>query len=141
MADMKRIVADNVVDLDVLRPEPRFVKLGGKEIDVSFIPTGITFEIDAVVREMGKLDQAAVQAGEGEDARRGFDLTVELCSLFCRRKHPEMTPEWFGEHTDAGQLSVFAEAIKAALFRSYEGIEEYQQATPPKAKTGKTQAG
>ena len=39
----------NVIDLDILRPEQKLVKLGGHEIDLSFIPCGITFEIDQIV--------------------------------------------------------------------------------------------
>ena len=125
------MAADNIIDLDVLRPASRFVRIADVEIDVSFVPCGITFEVDTIVREMGKLDQVALQEG-GEVARRGFELTLELCSLFCQRKHPEMTVEWFEENTDAQQLGLFADAIKAALFRSYEGIGD-NGANPPKA--------
>ena len=127
------MAAENIVDLDVLRPEPRFIKLGGKEIDVSFVPCAITFDLEQIVQEMAKLTAADLTEGSGPAAKRGFDLAVQLCALFCQRKQPEMTAEWFMDNTDAGQVGVFAEAIKVAIVRSYEGVNRYQR-NPSRAK-------
>ena len=120
------------MDLDVLRPEPVIVRLGGNDIDVSFIPCAITFELEEIVQEMSKLTEADVR-GQPEVARRGFDMAIELCALFCRRDHAEMTKDWFLAQTDAGQVGAFADAIKDALVQSYEGAGRYQR-NPPKAK-------
>lgn len=130
------MASDNVVDLDVLRPDARYVKLGGNKIDVSFIPCAITFELEVVVQEMAKLSQADLTNGAGEAARRGFDLAIDLCALFCKHDYPEMDRDWFMSHTEVGQIGAFAEAIKAALVRSYQGVERYQT-NPPKAKAKK----
>lgn len=127
------MAAENIVDLDVLRPEPRYIKLGGKEIDVSFVPCGITFDLEQIVQEMAKLTEKGLTNGDGSAAKRGFDLAIQLCSLFCQRKNPEMTPEWFMDNTDAGQVGAFAEAIKIAIVRSYEGVNRYQR-NPTKAR-------
>jgi len=126
------MAANNVVDLDVLRPPERIVKLGGNEIDVSFVACGITFEVDDIVRRLGVFDKATLEKG-GEEAREAFKLSVELCSLFCRRKYPEMTPEWFLEHTEPRQLTVFTQEIQGALVRSLAGVEQYPK-TPTRAK-------
>lgn len=112
----------DVEDLDVLRPEPRAVRIGGQDIDVSYIPCGITFEVDAIVRELWAIPQEALAAG-GDDARRAFDLSIRLCAVFCYRKHPEMDEEWFRDNVDAGQLRMFAEAVRDALARAYKGSE------------------
>lgn len=124
--------ATDVIDLDVLRPEPRMLLLAGRQIDVSFVPAGVTFELEALVREMSGLNAEQVQEG-GEAARRGFELAIDLCVLFCRRKFPDMDREWFLSNTDAGQLGAFAAAVKDALVRSYEGVNRYQR-NPRKAK-------
>lgn len=113
-----------VRDLDVLRPEPRIVRLAGQEIDVSYIPTGLTFDIDQVVAEMAQLDTKKVKANDPEETRKAFDLSVRLCAVFCSWKHPEMTDEWFRENTSASQLRGLGEEIRAALNRAYEGIDE-----------------
>jgi len=113
-----------VKDLDVLRPKPNYIKLADTEIDVSFIPCGITFEIDSIMQDLSTITVEAVKDNP-ESARRAFDLTIRLCAAFCSWKNPEMTKEWFMENVDARQVREFAEAIKEALERSYSGIEDY----------------
>jgi len=114
-----------VVDLDVLRPEPKIVKLAGKEIDVSFIPCGITFEVDGLVNELTTYDLDTVQEG-GEESKRAFDTALKLCSIFCSHKHPEMTVEWFRDNTGAVQINKLVEIIQGTLLKSYAGTEAYQ---------------
>lgn len=111
-----------VLDLDVLRPPRRVVKLGGKEIDVSFIPVGITFDIDEINQEIAKLDIEKLQAG-GEEVRKAFDLSVKLCVAFCQWKYPELDEVWFRQNVDAQQMRRLAEEIRDALTRAYKGID------------------
>ncbi len=112
-----------VIDLDVLRPEQHLFKLGGEQIDVSYIPTGLAFDIDEIVLEMGKLDQKKVTKGDKAELRKAFDLGVKLCAVFCQWKHPDMTMQWFMENTTAAQVRDLGEAIKEALSHAYEGID------------------
>ena len=111
-----------VRDLDVLRPEQRLFKLGGQEIDCSFVPTGITFDIDKVVTEMAKLDQKKVGKDDAE-TMKAFNLGVKLCAVFCEHDHPEMTEEWFNKNTTAAQVRDLGEGIREALAQAYEGID------------------
>ena len=117
---------DEVLDLDILRPKAQWVKLGQNKIDVSFIPCGITFEVDGIVREMSALDTEKLQEG-GEETKRGFDLALKLCATFCSWKHPEMTEDWFRDNTDPAQINKLSETIQATLQRSYAGVEAYQK--------------
>ena len=121
-----------VRDLDVLRPEKHFVKLNEVEIDVSFIPTGLTFDIDKVVLEMAQLDQKKIgKKGETEkeqlandaETLKAFNLGIKLCAVFCSWKHPDMDVEWFEENTTALQVRGLGEEIRGALARAYEGID------------------
>jgi len=109
-----------VVDLDVLRPEPRFVRLGGKDIDVSFVPCAITFKIDTIIRDLGSASSGDV-AGDLDLARKVFELSIDLCVAFCEHKHPELDREWFYDNVDALQVRGFAEAVREALQRAYVG--------------------
>lgn len=111
-----------VQDLDVLRPEKRVVKLGGKQIDVSFIPLGITFDLEDIIRQLGELDQKELASG-GPAARKAFDLTIKLCSAFCTLKNPEMDEQWFRENVDSIQLQALATEIRGALSRAYAGLD------------------
>lgn len=111
-----------IEDLDVLRPEKKIVRIGGKDIDVSFIPCGITFEVDKIVQELGMMGKENI-ADNGQGTKRAFDLSVKLCSLFCERKYPELNEEWFLDNVDTLQIKHFADAIQDALMRAYNGIE------------------
>lgn len=111
-----------VKDLDVLRPESKFVKIGDREIDVSFIPCGITFEIENTMRELSVMTEEVIKS-DPEKTKKAFELTIKLCSIFCEHKYPELNEQWFMENTDVKQIEAFAIAIKDALVRAYNGIE------------------
>ena len=111
-----------IEDLDVLRPEKRIIKLGGKDIDVSFIPCGINFDVDAIVRELGTMTKDIIK-DNGDGTKRAFDLSIKLCSLFVENKYPEMDEEWFRSNVDGVQIKHFVEAIQDALKKAYLGIE------------------
>jgi len=126
-----------VEDLDVLRPEPRIVHIGGKDIDVSFVPCGITFDVDAIVRELQGMDQNKLLEN-GPETKRAFELSVELCSVFCSHNYPELDKEWFFQNTDANQIKQFSTAIKDALVKAYAGIENNSKnQRAPKMKENK----
>lgn len=123
-----------VKDLDVLRPESKLIKLNGKEIDVSFIPCAITFDIDEIIKELSGITENDIRTNP-EYTKKAFDLSIKLCAIFCQHNYPEMDEDWFRNNTDALQIKAFAESIKEALTRAYSGIEEYgKNAQAPKKK-------
>jgi hypothetical protein len=115
-----------ILDLDLLRPDAKIIKLGGKKIDVSFIPCGITFDIDRITREISTLNLKEVEAG-GDETRRAFDLSIELCSIYCQTENPEMTPAWFEKHLNAQQISAMVTAIRETLYTGYKQVEGYSK--------------
>lgn len=119
-------IMENIIDLDLLRPKKKIVKLAGKEIDVSFIPCGITFEIDSFIREINLSDKEQLLQG-GEETKRIFDATIKLCSTFCKIKYPEMNEEWFRSNVSPEQVQILAEAIQESLLQGYKAVEEYSK--------------
>lgn len=115
-----------VIDLDILRPEPNYVQIGGKKIDVSFIPCGITFELDAAGQDLAKLDQSKIQT-DRTVMKQAFELGVRICSIFCSHDYPEMDEEWFMKNTSMEQVNYFATAIQTALGASYEGVKRHSK--------------
>jgi hypothetical protein len=114
----------DIVDLDILRPKKQAVRLAQKIIDVSYIPCGITFEIDKIVRELMALDQEKVKDG-GEETRKALDLTIKMCVTFASVEYPEMNEHWFRKHVSVEQTRLMADVIKDALLKSYEGVKSY----------------
>ena len=114
----------NVIDLDILRPDQRFIKIRNKQIDISFIPCAITFDIDEIVSKMARLDMNKVKQG-GDEARKAFDLSLELCAAFCKWKHPDLDAKWLRENTNVWQITKFADEVKRLLTEAYAGAESY----------------
>lgn len=117
-----------VHDLDVLRPQPEYVKLGGKKIDISFIPAGVAMDVMVIQQELEKLTNTPeklkrVQTG-GKEAKRSFEIAAELCAAIVSAQYPEMDKEWLLNHTDSIQIRALLDHITAAVFRSLETVED-----------------
>ena len=115
---------NEIIDLDILRPAKKILKLNGKEIDVSFIPTAITFDIDNMLSDLSKIPLKEIEKG-GEACKKSFDISIKICSTFCENSYPEMNYDWFAKNTSAPQLNVFIQEIRSALMASYKGVAEY----------------
>jgi len=113
----------DVLDLDILRPKKRVVRLGGEEIDVGFIPLAITWEIDQLVQELGDITIEDIN-NDPEKSKKALEVSCELCAAFCY-KHDNMTKEWFMENTSATQINAFVNVVKETLTEAYAGIEAY----------------
>jgi len=120
-----------VENLDILRPTAKMLHIGGKDIDVSFIPCGITFDVDTIIRELQSIDQKKIMMN-GEETKKAFDLSIDLCVAFCTFKYPELDKKWFMENTDAKQIKGFSSAIKDALINAYDTGENVKNSKAPK---------
>lgn len=114
----------DIVDLDVLRPKAKYVKLGGTKIDVSFVPVGITFDIDRLMNQLAAIDMKDVEKG-GEASQKAFDIAVDICVAFCSHNHPELNREWFVSNVDATQVKTFADTIQDTLKKTYSAVADY----------------
>jgi hypothetical protein len=117
-----------IQDLDILRPEPEYVMLAGKKIDISFIPSGIAVDmmslqdrINAMVDSPEKI--ARVREG-GTEALETFYLSAEMCAKLACAQHPEMDKEWLLKNTSIPQLKVLVARVTAAIYRSLESVED-----------------
>ena len=132
-----------VHDLDVLRPKPEYVLLGGKKIDVSFIPSGVALDIMGLQQELVALTDTPekvkkVEAG-GEEARKSFEIAATLCSSITAQQYPEMDKEWLLKNTDVAQIKVLMEYIVNAVFSSMAGVEDKETKKPSAAGKKKSQ--
>lgn len=126
-------------DLDILRPRPEYVRLAGKEIDISFIPSGIAMDIMGLQNELQELTDTpeklkAVEAG-GEEAKRSFEIAAELCAAITKSQHPEMDKEWLLKNTDVLQIKALMEYVTKAVFRSLQSAEDEELKKPQAAET------
>lgn len=110
-----------VIDLDILRPEQQIIRLNEKDIDVSFIPVGVTFEVDKIVNELVAINSNKMNEG-GAEAMHAFQLAIQLCAVFCAHQYPEMNEDWFMKNTNPMQIQAFAQAIQSTLSNTYAGV-------------------
>lgn len=126
-------------DLDILRPTAEYVKLAGKKIDISFIPSGIAIDITTLQDQMRELTDTPeklkkIQAG-GEETAKSFDIAAELCAKITSNQYKEMDKEWLLKHTDVIQIKILMEHITKAVFKSFESIEDEELKKQQAAKT------
>lgn len=124
MADKNPIIHD----LDILRPKPEYIVLGGKRVDISFIPSGIAMDIMTLQAELQELTDTpekmkSIQAG-GKEARRSFEIAAELCAAIMQNQHKEMTKEWLLKNTDVIQIKILMDHVTKCVFRSLESAED-----------------
>ncbi len=117
-----------VHDLDVLRPKPEYVLLGGKQIDISFIPAGVAMDMMALQQELNKLvntpEKLRKVAAGGKEAQRTFEIAADLCAAITSSQYPEMDKAWLLKNTDALQIKALVEYVTSAVSRSLEGAED-----------------
>lgn len=124
-------------DLDILRPPAEYVRLAGKEIDVSFIPSGIAMDIMKLQAELQELTDSPeklkrIQSG-GKEAVRSFEIAAELCAKITGSQHKEMDKEWLMKNTDVVQIKALMDHISRAVFKSFESSEDEELKKPPAA--------
>lgn len=124
----------DIIDLDILKNEARKIKLGGKEIDISFIPVAITFRVNEITEKLFSMKPEDLEQ-DVKQAEEGFNLAVKLCALFCEHNYPELDEQWFRKNTTVGQIQVFASEIRKTLFDSMQGLERYASKNAEGAKT------
>lgn len=115
-------------DLDILRPEPEFVKLAGKKIDISYIPSGVALDIMSLRQDLEALTDSEEKLEKikegGEEAQKSFEISAEICAKITQAQHEEMDKEWLLTNTDIMQLNALIEYVTNAVFRSLGETDE-----------------
>jgi len=114
-------------DLDVLRPQPEYVQLAGKKINIAGIPSGIAVDIIGLhgkLLDLAGSPEKLKKIEAGEDAEKSFEVAAELCGVITRAQHKEMTKDWLLKNTDIVQLVALMNYIIKAVQRSLGGVED-----------------
>ena len=107
-----------IYDFDALVVEPRIVRVGGEETDVSVIPV-------AVVLAMAQYkDRTREQISEDveKDPNDYYRRIVQTLSDVCIRTNPKFTVEFLMTHLDEARLSAFVDVV---LFPAKKKAEEF----------------
>jgi hypothetical protein len=88
-----------ILDLDKLIGDKRIIKLAGKEIDVSKIPSKVTLRIADSYEDLK------------EDNPESMNILMDIVMDIIKPKNPEVTQDWIIENTDIKQLIALIEFI------------------------------
>jgi hypothetical protein len=125
----------DIIDLDILKPTGRIIQIGGKKIEISFIPLAITFAVDEITKKLFAYQAAELQE-DMKKAEEAFNLSVKLCALFCEHNYPDINEQWLRKNTTVGQIQVLVSEITKTLTESMQGLERYaKNAAGAKTKT------
>ncbi|MBU5214560.1 hypothetical protein [Heyndrickxia oleronia] len=106
---MTEIKQPEILDLDKIVTAERKVRLAGKEIDVSKIPSRVTLEIAE------KTD--VLQSGSKES----FPVLLDLVVKICKPSFPEITSDWIIDNTSLDQLLKLVDFILKPIKERAEG--------------------
>lgn len=122
-------------DLDKLKPPPQYIRILGRQIDVSVIPSGVALEIMQSYEDLKEAAAAEdLAASDGARARQILEQTLDLCLKVIRRpfswrhlaewwQSRRFTKRWLIRNTDIVQLRTFIDRTIALIFKSMEGVE------------------
>lgn len=111
-------MGETILDLDKIVPDKRIVKLAGKEIDVSKVPSRAVFEIEK--------NKKKLQSGGDET----FDLLLKIACDICRPSFKDITPDWLIDNTDFDQLQALLEFVMQPIREKAEKTKEKNEGSP-----------
>lgn len=103
-------MGENIIDLDVINPEPKYVKIKGKKIDVSFVPFGCLLDI------IEKIDKYDINSGETPPTRIMLEAFSDVINKLLKAGDESITDEWISQNLDGAQiLKLIGELIMPLL--------------------------
>jgi len=114
-----------VYDFDIVKPKSCNVKIDGFLYDLSYIPVGITFDIEAVIKGMRDLDAPKLLDADNIEIKKGLNLSIKLVFTLLNYWNPEITEEYIIKKFTPGMIETLVHIIKQSLSTSMEGIKQY----------------
>lgn len=113
-----------ILDLDKLKPKKRIVKLAGKEIDVSVIPSEVTLELAE------KIDDIDMSSPKSFDLV--FDMVIKICNVM--NFDEKITKDWLIKNTSLEQLMAMLEFIMRPIRERADNTQGKNRQRPNKRK-------
>jgi hypothetical protein len=104
-------------DFDAVAPAGRKAKIGGRVVDVSFIPGRVTLEM---ARFKDRMD-----AGELSEMARVQEI-IDLVAKVTERQDAEMTADWLLDNVDFVTLFEFVQFVLTPTMTKAKEYEEKQ---------------
>lgn len=113
MSDTKK---PEILDLDAIKPAPRQVKLGEKQIDVTVIPFDVMLDVTENIDRFQVLAAGKAESAGGKELKSVLELLYRTTLKVCQHADPEVTQEWLSKNVDVIQMVTLMGFIVRPLF-------------------------
>jgi len=109
-------MSEEIIDLDVISPPKRLIKIKGREIDISVIPFKISLELMKHSNEFSKLGEMIKDESINDESQGGY-VATQLETMFTVTKDilknadPAITDEWIDKNISSNQAILLINRI------------------------------
>lgn len=106
-------MANNLINLDLLRSESQKVKFLGKEFEVGYIPSGLAIPL------IENHNKNIKEQKETDDQEKLLKDNIKSVSLFCSFYEPDFTEEFLSKNASDKQIEQMYQLIVLAIVKNF----------------------
>jgi len=110
-------MGDNeIIDLDAIKPKGKKFKIGGKVIEIDFIPFEVTLDIAEHYDEFMKLGDGKT---DGTGMRTVMDTMYKAVIKILNRADKEITEEWVKDNISGQQMTILIQKLMTPMVEQF----------------------
>lgn len=106
-------MANNLINLDLLRSESQKVKFLGKEFEVGYIPSGIAIPL------IENHNKNIKEQKESDSQEKLLKDNIKSVSIFCSFYEPDFTEEFLSKNASDKQIEQMYQLIVTAIVKNF----------------------
>ena len=106
-------MANNLINLDLLRSESQKVKFLGKEFEVGYIPSGLAIPL------IENHNKNIKEQKESDSQEKLLKDNIKSVSLFCSFYEPDFTEEFLSKQASDKQIEQMYQLIVLAILKNF----------------------
>lgn len=123
-------MAEMVLDLDTFSGEPKKIKLGGKEFDLSFIPFEVSLRIYSLIPEMEKMQEGRSITVED------YDKILAVILEVLRISDESVDEKWLRRQINLKRFNPLLTFIFSAVFDEGKKNDEAEEVLTSSSTSG-----
>lgn len=109
-----------VLNLDAFVPKERVVTLGGKEFDVSFIPSSIAFKVYENIDSLSRMHEGNLRAGD-------YQVILDILAMIFKRSHKDVDAQWVDNHVRIQDMIALINFVMEPMHRLEESEKKTEE--------------
>ena len=106
-------MANNLINLDLLRNESQKVKFLGKEFEVGYIPSGLAIPL------IENHNKNIKEQKETDSPEKLLNDNIKSVSIFCSFYEPDFTEEFLSKNASDKQIEQMYQLIVLAILKNF----------------------